>query len=243
MRATVNRSVLVRFGGVVKQLRHRMGISQEELAGRAGLHRTYIADIERGARNLSLANIDRLAAALATPVSVLFQQSPTGELQKPSSGGTDATADCGCGMEILLVEDDARDVEMTQRAFDRARITNRLRVVRDGAEALDWLLKDSTNGGIRTSALPGLILLDLNLPKVNGLEVLRQLKAHGPTREIPVVVLTVSQRSMDMLTCQELGATNYLVKPVGFQNFSQITPQLSLSWRLLGPMAANLCRT
>src|SRR5438874_6671418 len=114
------------FGTAIRSRRKRLGISQEELAGRAGLHRTYVADIERGARNLSLANIEKLARALETSIPTLFSS----EAQKTSHG------DIG---DILLVEDDAADVELALRAFKNACLSNRIQVVRDGSQALDFL--------------------------------------------------------------------------------------------------------
>src|ERR1051325_3760636 len=116
-----------RFGTAVRSRRKRLGISQEELAGRAGLHRTYAADIERGARNLSLANIEKLAKGLETSIPSLFYPDPL------AKGTAEVPQDC------LLIEDDPTDVELTLRAFKKACLTNRVRVAHDGAEALEYL--------------------------------------------------------------------------------------------------------
>jgi len=221
------------FGQAVKRLRNRLGISQEELAGRAGLHRTYVSDVERGSRNISLASIEKLAGALETSLAHLFAQA--GGVPAGTGGNRPVPGSNGL-VDVLLIEDDPRDVEMTLAAFRRARLTNRIQAVRDGAAAMELLFGGGRPAGHRRQkALPGLILLDLNLPKIDGIEVLRRVKADERTRGIPVVVLTVSQHSRDIIECQTLGADAYLVKPVEFQNFSRLTPKLSLHWALLKP--------
>lgn len=210
-----------RFGTAVRTWRKRMGISQEELAGRAGLHRTYVADIERGARNLSLANIEKLALALETSIPILF------------SNGTDGHHHNGAPGEILLVEDEQNDVELTLRAFRNACLTNRVQVVRDGAQALEFVFASGAFAHRASGPLPQLILLDLKLPRLSGIEVLRRIKADTRTRSVPVVVLTGSEWNRDFEECKRLGADTYAVKPIDFQRLSQITPQLRLSWALV----------
>jgi CheY-like chemotaxis protein len=211
-----------RFGTAVRSRRKRLGISQEELAGRAGLHRTYVADIERGARNLSLANIEKLAKALETSIPTLFSQDEV-----------TAKADPNKLREILLVEDNSDDVEMTIRAFKSANVANPLQIARDGAEAIDFLFCTGAYVERKCEPPPHVVLLDLNLPKVNGLDVLRRLKADSRTQAIPVVVLTASDRDRDIDESRRLGAESYIVKPVDFQRFTQVTPQLKLSWSLV----------
>jgi CheY-like chemotaxis protein len=218
------------FGTSVRVWRNRLGISQEELAERAELHRTYVSDVERGTRNLSLESIERLARALEVSVSALFSN--------PELHGGGATRGNGRSkdlVDILLVEDNADDVEMTLSAFKRARFTNRVHVARDGAEALDYVFRRGKHARRRAAKRPQMILLDLNLPKVDGQEVLRRLKADRRTQRIPVVILTVSQTSEDIAECRRLGASNYIVKPVDFQRLSQSTPRLNLDWALLQP--------
>ncbi len=210
-----------RLGSAVKAKRAALRISQEELAGRSGLHRTYISDVERGARNLSLGSIEKLAHALELSVSGLFSQAGNEGDQR--------------SVEILLVEDDPADVELTLRAFRKAGIANTLHVVTDGAEALDFLFATGSHDCRKKEPLPGVILLDLNLPKLDGLDVLRRVKADLRTKKIPVVVLTVSDRDRDTAECRRLGAASYIVKPVGFQNFSAVTPHLRLEWALQKP--------
>src|SRR6266404_1653011 len=166
--------ILSRFGRAVRAMRTDLGISQEELAGRADLHRTYISDIERGARNVSLESIEKLAHALETSISHLFFLAG-GEL--PAAGaGLKQPGMPDPLVDILLVEDDPRDAELTIEAFDRARITNFIHVARDGTEALDYVFCSGAYAERRVSHRLQVILLDLNLPKVSGLEVLRQLK-------------------------------------------------------------------
>lgn len=208
-----------KFGAAIRSERAEQGISQEELADRAGLHRTYISDVERGMRNLSLGSIERLAAALELSVSTLFDRA--GERAEPE-----------VLVEILLIEDNARDVEMTLRAFRQAKIANPVHVLRDGIEALTYLFAAGADDGRTSHPLPGVILLDLYLPKIDGMEVLRRIKADKRTKHIPVVVLTGSNRERDLAECRRLGAESCIVKPVDFYNFTEITSRLRLEWVL-----------
>ncbi len=224
--------VIVQFGTAVKSRRLALGISQEELAGRAGLHRTYISDIERGARNISIESIEKLAGALESSISTLF----TGTTESPAASGTmrSSTASGQC-VDILLVEDNPRDIELTLKAFERANIANSIHVARDGAEALNFAFGTGPHAQRRLNHPPQVVLLDLKLPKVSGLEVLRRLKVDPRTATIPVIVLTESQQSRDFLECQRLGARSYIVKPVDFHRFSEVTPHFSFRWALLKP--------
>jgi CheY-like chemotaxis protein/DNA-binding XRE family transcriptional regulator len=225
------------FGITVKSRRNQLGISQETLAERANLHRTYISDVERGARNLSLESMSKLARALDTSVSALF---PPGG-QSEAAGTVEAGDPTARLIEILLVEDNPDDVEMTLQAFKKARFANRVQVVRDGAEALDYLFGGGKYSDRQAAGSPNLvILLDLFLPKVSGLEVLRRIKADKRTARIPVVILTVSLDDADVNECLRLGAEDYIVKPVTFQRLSKATPRLNLDWALLAPRAENL---
>ncbi len=216
------------FAKAVRLWRGQLGLSQEELAERAGLHRTYISDVERGARNLSLESINRLASALEVSVSTLFQSSP-GIEPAPREP-----------VDILLVEDNNDDAEMAMLAFKKARIANLVHVVQDGVEALDYVFCRGLYAGRRHEGRPHVILLDLYLPKLNGFEVLRRIKEEKSTRRIPVVVLTSSQKSRDIDQCRRLGAETYIVKPVDFQSLSQVTPVLKLNWILLNSQPALL---
>ena len=211
-----------RFGSAVRAWRNGLGISQEELAGRAGLHRTYIADVERGARNLCLANMEKLAVALGAPLPTLFSHVhlPAGQTAP------------GQMVDILLVEDELADIELTLRAFKKVGLTNRIHIARDGAEALDYLFGTGAYAK-RKLEIPQMILLDLKLPKVPGLEVLRRVKADERTRNVPVVVLTASENARDVRESKRLGAESYIVKPVDFPRFIQAAPQRGFAWALL----------
>ena len=138
-------------------------------------------------------------------------------------------------VEILLVEDNPRDAELMTHAMKERNLTNKLVWVKDGAAALEFLFGPggSSDGGGVVAARPRLILLDLKLPKVDGLEVLRQLKAHKTVRTIPVVILTSSREEEDLVRSYELGVNSYIVKPVDFDNFSQAVASLGLYWLLL----------
>ncbi len=209
----------------MKTWRKRLGISQEELAERAELHRTYVSDVERGARNLSLESITRMARALAIPVSELFpNEVPVGKIPVARAARE--------MVEVLLVEDNADDVQLALHTFKQARFANRVTVASDGQEALDYLLSEGPHAGRPVADRPQIVLLDLYLPKVSGLDVLRRIKADERTRSIPVVVLTVSQVFSDYDECQRLGAETYVIKPLNFQRLSQITPRLKLDWGL-----------
>jgi two-component system, response regulator len=136
-------------------------------------------------------------------------------------------------VEILLVEDNPNDVELTLHAFKKNRLTNRIQVVRDGAEALDFIFCAGAYAQRSIRDSPKVILLDLGLPKVAGLEVLRRLKEDPRTRKIPVVVLTSSREERDIVESYHLGVNSYIVKPVDFDQFTEAVRQLGLYWVLL----------
>lgn len=136
-------------------------------------------------------------------------------------------------IEILLVEDSDEDAELTQRALKKHRLTNLLHRVADGAEALDFIFGRGKYEGRSVEQPPRVLLLDLKLPKVNGLEVLRQIKEDGRTRHIPVVVLTSSREDRDLTEAYRLGVNSYIVKPVEFDKFIEAVEQLGLYWALL----------
>lgn len=135
--------------------------------------------------------------------------------------------------DILLVEDNPDDVELTLRALKKNNVTNRVVVVQDGAEALEYLFATGRYADRLMSNFPKVILLDLKLPLVDGIEVLRQCKADERTRQIPVVVLTSSREEPDIQTCYSLGVNSYIVKPVDFQQFTDAVRQTGLYWLLL----------
>jgi two-component system response regulator len=134
--------------------------------------------------------------------------------------------------EILLVEDNPDDVELTLRAFRKSNIANDMIVARDGIEALDYLFSTGVHAG-RPGDLPQVVLLDLNLPRVDGLQVLQRLRANPKTRLLPVVILTSSIEEQDLISGYRLGANSYIRKPVDFQEFVEAVRQLGLYWLLL----------
>lgn len=138
---------------------------------------------------------------------------------------------------ILLVEDNPMDLDLTQRAFSRRKVVNPFEVARDGEEALDWMRRWDEGAPI-----PVLILLDLKLPRVDGLDVLRRYKEHPLYRSIPVVVLTTSDEDRDIETAYQLGANSYIVKPVEFEKFVEVAAQIEVYWTLLNhpPALRNL---
>ena len=136
-------------------------------------------------------------------------------------------------IEILLVEDNPDDVELTLRALKKQNITNRIEVVRDGAEALDFIFCTGEYEHRSMENAPKLILLDLKLPRVDGLEVLEKIKSDPRTKAIPVVILTSSREERDIVESYKLGVNSYITKPVDFEQFSESVRQLGLYWLLL----------
>ncbi|PXW98837.1 hypothetical protein C7444_102328 [Sphaerotilus hippei] len=133
---------------------------------------------------------------------------------------------------ILLVEDNPMDVDLTLRAFARRHIVNPMQIARDGEEALDLV-----NAWREGDPLPAVILLDLKLPRIDGLEVLRHLKNHPVYQKIPVVMLTTSREDADVATAYTLGANSYIVKPVDFEKFMDVATQIQLYWCVLNERA------
>jgi two-component system response regulator len=142
-------------------------------------------------------------------------------------------------MSILLVEDNPHDVRLAMHAFETHKLTNQVHVVRDGEEALDYLFR---RGEFAERALepPQVVLLDLKLPKVDGLEVLRQMKADPELRKIPVVVLTSSQEESDLVHSYDMGVNSYIVKPVDFDQFTKAVQLIGFYWLLLNKIPDGL---
>ena len=136
-------------------------------------------------------------------------------------------------VEILLVEDDPNDMELTLRALRKKNLANHIEVARDGAEALDFIFCTGPHTGRAIHEQPRLILLDLKLPKVDGLDVLQRLKADPRTAKIPVVVLTSSAEERDVVRSYQLGVNSFITKPVDFNQFTEAIGQLGLYWMLL----------
>ena len=131
--------------------------------------------------------------------------------------------------QILLVEDNADDVELTLRAFRKSDLVSTVTVARDGVEALDYLMATGDHAG-RAEHLPDLVLLDIKLPRVDGLQVLERLRANPRTKLVPIVVLTSSIEPRDLLTCYTLGANSYVRKPIDFHKFSKALQQIGSYW-------------
>jgi len=218
-KAAVPEGLKSAFGAAVRSRRHRLDISQEDLAWRAGLHRTYVTNVERGVCNVSLETISKLANALETTLASLIV-----DAEHVIGRRHDVPVD------ILLVEDRPDDAALACRALKAAGVANTIRIVHDGEEALEYVFCSGRYSDKYPENHPRLILLDLNLPKVGGLEVLKRLKADKRTRPIPVVVLTVSRRDRDVAESRRLGADAYVVKPVDFDGLRDVIPKLDLCW-------------
>jgi CheY-like chemotaxis protein/DNA-binding XRE family transcriptional regulator len=222
--------VQTRLGAAIKERRLRLGVTQEELAWRADMHRTYLADIERGSRNVTLRSISSLARALQLPVGTLLGHYDGALVGPPLMG------------EVLLVQDNSSDADRALRAFKQARFSNPLKWVTTGREALEYLRCEGRYVG-RDPVTPQLVLLDLDLPDGSGLAVLRAIKARAETRSIPVIVMTRSCDDRRVAESGRLGAADCLTVPIEFSNFSQVTPKLNLHWALVAPTPRTVQRS
>jgi len=142
-------------------------------------------------------------------------------------------------VDVLLVEDNPDDVTLALHAFKKSNFANRVHVVRDGAEALEYIFCTGAYAGRKIEQVPRFILLDLKLPKVDGLEVLKRIKSDPRTKNTPVVMMTSSREESDLITSYQLGVNSYIVKPVDFQQFVEATRTLGLYWLLLNEAPAS----
>ena len=136
-------------------------------------------------------------------------------------------------IEILLIEDSSSDAKLTIRALQKGNISNNITHLSDGAEALDFIFAKGKYSERDVLNKPKLILLDLKMPKVSGIEVLREIKADERTRMIPVIIMTSSKEDSDITTCYKLGVNSYVVKPVGFDNFSKAVVDIGMYWMVV----------
>lgn len=143
---------------------------------------------------------------------------------------------------ILLVEDNADDEALAKRAFKKNNVMNNVIVARDGVQALDYLFGTGAHAGRDLSVMPTVILLDLKLPKVDGLEVLRRMRADARTKLLPVVVLTSSKEEQDLVQSYSLGVNSYIRKPVDFEQFIEAVKQLGLYWLVLNEVPPRIAR-
>jgi two-component system response regulator len=135
--------------------------------------------------------------------------------------------------ELLLVEDDENDIELAMRALKGVDLLSRVHVVRDGKEALDYILGEAYETQENAGHNPIVVLLDLKLPKISGIEVLKKLKSHSRTAHIPVVILTSSKESNDLKKCYEMGANSYIVKPYDLEDFTKAVSSAGLYWLVI----------
>lgn len=142
-------------------------------------------------------------------------------------------------VELLIVEDNAHDLELTLRALHKAGLTKHIHVARDGVEALEFIFCEGPHAARRITDAPKVILLDLKLPRIDGLEVLKRIKADPRTCTIPVVMLTSSKEQRDLVASYRIGANAYIVKPVSFERFSAAVRDLGLFWLLLNERPAT----
>jgi len=143
-------------------------------------------------------------------------------------------------VEILLVEDNASDAELTLHALKRSKLANEIQLVRDGAEALDFLFCRGPFSARNFGAAPRLVLLDLKLPKIDGLQVLEEVKRDSRTKAIPIIVLTSSKEETDLVKSYKLGVNSYIQKPVNFAEFQDVVRQLGMYWLLLNNLPPGI---
>ena len=141
--------------------------------------------------------------------------------------------------KILLVEDNPNDIELTKRALQKSNILNELIVAEDGVEGLKYFFGEDGNDGCSVEDLPVVVLLDINLPRVNGLDVLRRLRTHEKTKLLPVIILTSSNEGKDIITSYNLGANSFVRKPVKFSEFAEAIRLLGLYWLVINQSAPN----
>jgi two-component system, response regulator len=218
------KGMLSRFGSAIRAHRKRLGFSQEELADRSGLHRTYITDVERGVRNVTMESMCKLIGALDVPFTTIFNDmEQTGERRDGTGGSSRAS---GKAVEILLVEDNPTHADHILQALKKHGVINRVLSVHSGEEALRVLQQD---GG----SAPDMILLDLTLTESSSVEVVRRLRSSERTRSIPVVLLLDPDADPGHVEHVRSELTGAISKPVDFAEFSSLMPKFGFSWLLM----------
>lgn len=227
--------ILLHFGLVVKELRRERSMSQEELANRSDLHRTYITDIEHGSRNVSIKNIIKIANAMSVSLHDLFSR-----VERYSQSGLKLVTQNQPvekhyhrpPVEILLVEDDQSYVELTLHELQKAKISNLIHVVRNGEEALQFLFGFNPAKNEEEHS-PKVILLDLYIPLIDGFDLLEHIRKNKKTKDIPVVIITSSTSEIDKERCRQLGIEDYLTKPINIVQFEEVMNRLGFHWLIL----------
>ncbi|MFA6470170.1 MAG: helix-turn-helix domain-containing protein [Bacteroidota bacterium] len=205
--------IILHFGQVIRELRRARRMSQEELANLSGLHRTYITDIERGSRNVSLKNISRLAQSFGIPITEVFTR-----LEQLNRNGEKVfdfplNSDTAITDEILLVVNDNTVIERTQQALQQWNISYPIHVVRNGDEAEQFLFYHTSSTG-KEVRLPKVILFDMNILPVNGFTLLERIRSEIQTKDIPVVVISASVDEVVRKRMKSLGIIHYIDIPI-----------------------------
>lgn len=200
---------------ILRRRREELGISQAELAAKSGLHRTYISQIERATSNITIETLSRIAESLDTTVFTIVQDAQVAVTNKANK------------LDILLVEDNPADVHLVSHCLETSKVPTALHVVPDGSDALDFL---AGRGKYADEHVPGLILLDLNLPKVSGCQVLSEMKNNADWAQIPVVVLSTSGKQSDIKSTYNLGGNSYITKPVNPKEFEHTIHRIVEYW-------------
>lgn len=214
-RPTANSQLINGLSDAVRNRRIELGLSQAQLAERAELHRTYISEVERGTQNLTIETMARLADALDTSIMSLMEAANL-------AGQVHANP-----LEILLAEDNEADVHLVERSLAAINVSTRLHVVMDGQEVMEFLER---RGKHVEAPSPDLILLDLNLPRKSGHEILAELKSSTEFKHLPIVILTTSNSSMDLSKSYELHANTYVTKPPNRKEFQEAIAKVVDYW-------------
>lgn len=226
-----------RFGAVVRSQRLSAGLSQEELAHRSGLHRTYVTDVERGARNPSLNSIKKLSDALGMPLGGLFglvEEADRREHQVSASSHQESSSQHEPA-EILVAAENSSDADTVIRVLGENNIASHIHAVRDGAEAMDYIFCTGAYKKRDFLKTPDLILLHLRLSKVDAFTILAKIRDNPLTRPIPVVALG-AQSDQDLARAQQHGVTEFIVAPFDFPKLAHASAQLGLQWMLVKAM-------